>query len=81
MIIYDILLILKYQASMMDLIVVFCIASCLYLCLLFLCFGVATEFSVNKDLYIATFIFLAWNSGPPGLCPPHCYTTIDGAEW
>jgi len=69
MIIYDILLILQYQASMMDLIVVFCIASCLYLCLLFLCFGVATEFSVNKDLYIATFIFFGVELGAPWTLP------------
>ena len=35
MIMYDILLILQYQVSttLMDLIVVFCIVSCLYLCL------------------------------------------------
>jgi len=50
MIIYDILLILQAQVStsIMDLIVVFCIVSCL---LVLLCFCVATEFSVNKDLY------------------------------
>ena len=33
------------------LIVVFCIVSCLYLCVALLCFCNATEFSVNKDLY------------------------------
>ena len=53
MIIYDILSILQYLVSttVMDLIVVFWIVSCLYLFMLaLLCFGVANEFSVNKDL-------------------------------
>ena len=44
MIIYDILLILQYQVptTVMDLIVVFCIVSCLYLCL---CFCVSVSLS------------------------------------
>jgi len=37
----------------MDLFVVFCIVSCLYLCLCCIVF-VTVEFSVNKDLYIGT---------------------------
>ena len=54
MIIYDILLIFQYHVSstVMDFIVVFCIVSCLYLCLRCCVFVHATEFSVNKDLYI-----------------------------
>ena len=57
MIIYDILLILQYQVSttVMDVIVVFCIVSCLYLCFALLCFCVAAVLSVNKDLYIKMY--------------------------
>jgi len=51
MIIYDILYTPEPSVNLMDLIVAFCIVSCLHLCL---CFCVATEFSANKDLYINT---------------------------
>jgi len=55
MIIYDILSILQYQVS-----TTYCdgLDRCILYCILFvfklalLCFSVATEFSVNKDLYI-----------------------------
>ena len=58
MIIYDILLILQYQVSttVMDLIVVFCIVFMFAL----LCFYVATEFSVNKDLYLYIGLYLLY---------------------
>ena len=50
MITYDILLILQYpvSATVMDLIVVFCIVILFVFMLALLCFCVATEFSVNK---------------------------------
>ena len=55
MIIYDISLILQYQVStiVMDLIVVFLYCILFVFMLALLCFCVATEFSVNKDLYIS----------------------------
>ena len=50
MIIYDILLILQYQVST-NLVVVFAL---FVFMLALLCFCVATVFSVNRDLYIAS---------------------------
>jgi len=55
MIINDILLILQYQVStaVMDLVVVFAL---FVFMLALLCFCVATVFSVNKDLYLLSFV-------------------------